>query len=228
MVDYIYDHLDDDILNSELLRIISIVREQYFEVLNNKKKQQITTIKQIQFEGNELKGIFGYLRNQDGGEFKSDTLKLSGGGSINESSPLSNLLKYDSRHINEYFVNYKERDAKEGESWIEFDFCKQKVELKSYTIRSDDWGPDSHHPMSWRFVGSNDHENWVEIDKRKNSSELKGNYKQSRFICNCNNNNFYRFIRYIQDDNWCLNSRRYHNIDLTCIEFFGSISSSNQ
>ena len=177
-----------------------------------------------------MKGICEYLVRTKGQNVgNDDNLKLSGGGSINSYYPLTNLIKYDSNNINNYYYNYNGSDARsESEGWIEFDFCKRKVNLSSYTIRSNCCSACTwYHPKSWRIVGSNDGENWDVIDHRTNNSDLNGAHKQHRFECSNNSSNYYRYIRYIQEDICCNDSCKY-SIYLTCIEFFGSISTAKE
>ena len=88
---------------------------------------------------------------------------------------------------------------------------------------------NAYHLKSWQFVGSNDHENWDLIDMKENNSELNGPRNSSHFECS-NKNGFYRYIKFIQTENWN-NLSFYTNIGyyaryivgLSSIEFFGSI-----
>ena len=82
---------------------------------------------------------------------------------------------------------------------------------------------DDGHPKSWRIEGSNDKTNWDLIDKKENDSYLNGKYNQHRFICQNKNNNYYQYIRYVQDDSWYTNRDYKYKIRLSCFEFFGSI-----
>lgn len=184
---------------------------------------RIKKITECKFEGNELSGIISYLKQKLGDNFQSgEALKLSGGGYPNQSYPITNLIGYDSKTINQYYYNSSNKNPEsESDSWIEFDFGKRKINMTSYTIRTDNDGPNSYYsPKSWRIVGSNDNQNWNVINRQANRSELNGNYKQHRFEC-AKSNNYYRYIRYIQEDSW--NSLYFRYIfSLTCFEIFGS------
>lgn len=100
------------------------------------------------------------------------------------------------------------------------------MNLSSYTLRSNQCIANSHsHPRSWTIDGSNDDENWEVINQQNNNSALNGKNKQRRFECE-KNNNYYRYIRYKQDDSWDSDNRYKYAIYLSCIELFGSISYS--
>ena len=157
-------------------------------------------------------------------------MKISGGGSRNDIYyPLTNLIKYDSNQIQKYYYNYaNSKHANEREGWIEFDFGQRTINLTSYTIRTNSSNPNWNHPKTWRIVGSNDKDHWVTLDHQTNNSDLRGSNLQHRFECENKDKNYYRYIKYTQEDNWNSNHQEKYDIYLTCIEFFGSISSPNK
>ena len=177
-----------------------------------------------------MKGLFDYLESKYGENLETNNImKISGGGSKSVTYPLTNLIKYDSNQINLHYYNYANlTDANESEGWIEFDFCERKVNLSSYTIRTNSDHENWNHPKTWRIVGSNDKDHWVTLDHQTNNSVLRGKCLQHRFQCENKNKNYYRYIKYIQEDNWNRNTQQKYDIYLTCIEFFGSISSPNK
>ena len=190
------------------------------------KKRYKNSIKnkftKIDYANDELKGIISYMKEKYGEDLsEKGEMKLSSG--LNYSGSVSNLIKYDSSHINDFFRNSQGYlSIKESDGWIEFDFVKHKVNLSSYTIRTSSSGPNfAYHAKSWRIVGSNDRNKWELIDRQVNNSSLNDKYRQHRFLCE-QNQKFYQYIRYIQDDSWI--SNRSYCIWLTCFEFFGSIS----
>lgn len=231
MIEYIYDNLDDDIIMKETSRIILILRRHFLKIIektNNKKKvkknakYQKGEFKNIEYSGNELSGIIDYLQKQNGpGVGSNDILRISGGGFPDPSCPITNLIKYNSNNMNnECYCNYCNRQNPSlNDGWIEFDFGSRAINLTSYTIRAR----HCFCPKSWRIVGSNDHESWEVIDHRVNNSKLNGKYKQHRFE-STKSDNYYRYIRYIQEDQWTYGLFMDDCISLTRIEFFGSIS----
>ena len=173
------------------------------------------TIINIKYEGDELDGICSYIIKTKGKNcVENGDLKISA-GKTRDGSP-NNLIKYDKDHIDDYFRNHADSEFNESEGWIEFDFVKQKVNLTSYTLRT----VGLYYPKSWKVFGSNDRTNWVVLSRQINNPALNGSGKQNRFECE-SNNNYYQYIRYIQDDSWY--SNRQYCIQLACIEFFGSI-----
>ena len=220
--EYINNHLSDDIVNNELGQIIRQYRYQLENINIKQMKKMIETksskIINIEFDGNELNGIISFLKKMIGEDLISQgELRISSGHSPYAGS-LGNLIKYSSNHINDYFRNSGgSNDYTEKDGWIEFDFQQRKVNLTSYTIRTR----NCYYPKTWRVLGSNDRKNWDIINEQTNNSEINGLNTLHRFECNTNNN-YYQYIRYIQDDAWT--SSRKYNICLSCFEFFGAIS----
>lgn len=228
MYKYIFSHLDDDLIKDNISHIIFIIRKFFIGIhqtnINKSNKKKIGDIlynvNKIEYEGNELSGIVSYLHSNN------NTIEVQS-GIKNNSNPISNILKYDSGHINESYYNWRSNNPKSSDSWILFDFGDQrKIKLSSYTIRSNCGDAfNNAHPKTWSILGSNDCNNWDLINKQENNSELNRPYKQHRFECDNNNttSKYYRYIRYEQKDTWD-NDRKYqYGIHLTCFEFFGSI-----
>lgn len=137
--------------------------------------------------------------------------------------PMARLFMYDENNINEEYENQYSGYTKQSDGWFEIDFKDKKINLTSYTLRTSYNGPNDYsHPKSWRIVGSNDRNKWDVLNHQTNNSSLNGMYYQNRFTCE-NNPNYYRYIKYIQEDSWCTYT---YNIKLTCIELFGYIQSS--
>lgn len=216
MKKYIVDNLADDIAHNELSQIIN-----QFKKLILNAKSKIKNEINIQFENDELNGIISYMKKTICEDLiEKGELKLSSGHPTSVGS-LSNLIDYG-KGIDNVFQNHAGSRLNESEGWIQFDFGKRNIKLTSYTLRSSQFGQNGeYHPKSWRILGSNDEKEWFLLDKRINDSNLNGKYKQHRFNCIQNDNNYYQFIRYIQDDGWYPN--REYCMLFTCIEFFGSI-----
>ena len=223
MIEYIREHISDEIISREMNQIVRQFLLHLSEMIIMKEDE---AIEKIEYEGDELKGIISYLKEKHGDDLcDKGEISITDIGTHHEvSGHLNNLIKYNQDHINEYYYNNcgKNPFPNASEGWIEFDFKKRKVKLTSYTLRTSGNGPYcEYHPKSWRIVGSNDRKDWEIINQQVNNSSLNDRHRQHRFECS-NNNKCYRFIRYIQDDSW--KPQREHNIFLTCVEFFGSIS----
>lgn len=222
ILEYIIENLDDDILQNELHRITIFIRNYLIE------KVEFLSVKNkvinAKFEGNELSGIISYLKRKFGNELvKNGELKLSCGGQTSSIIPLTNIIKYDEENINKYCCNDNGMTpSSENDSWIEFDFIKRKIKLTSYTLRTGNNVSNSYYkPKSWRIIGSNDKINWCVLDHQVNNQLLNGIHKMHRFECE-KSENYYRYIRYVQEDS-CNSTFRKFAFLFTCIEMFGSI-----
>lgn len=229
MVDYILDHMSDEVVNSEFCQIIGKYRNllKMFSQEKHDKKHDKKNLIDCSFKGDELDGIFSRMQKTFNSDLcESGNLKISGGGEQDESRypqySLKNLIKYDSQNIDKCNYNWHTKPPSESDGWIEFDFGERKINLSSYTLRSCCSGAGSEcFPKSWRIVGSNDGEKWDELDHQVNNSSLRIKLQQHRFECQNKNSNYYKLIRYIQEDS--TNDSDKYYVFFTCIEFFGSI-----
>ena len=222
MKNYIIEHLNDTVADKYLSHFTRLV----IDLLSreNKFQRETNKITECKFNGKELEGIISHLKKTEGNKIKENTsLRLTGGSYPHPSFPITNIIEYDEKNINEYYYNWSaKKPSSESDSWIEFDFKERRVSLSSYTIRADADGPNCcWKPKTWRIVGSNDHEHWTVLNRQTNCSELNGSYKQHRFLCE-GVNDYFRFIRYIQEDSWDSSDCKY-SFSLTCFEMFGSI-----
>ena len=55
------------------------------------------------------------------------------------------------------------------------------VKLNGYSIQSNGNGQNSNHLKSWTIEGSNDGNNWKEIDRRFNTNDLNDRFKINYF-----------------------------------------------
>lgn len=106
---------------------------------------------------------------------------------------------------------------------IEFIKIFTKINLESYSIVSCSHNVINYcKAKSWRIIGSNDHIHWDILNHQLSRSELRD--PLSKYIFECEKSNqFYRYIRYIQEETWNNNNTFKYLIHLNCIEFFGSI-----
>lgn len=214
MSEYISSHLTDDIVSNEM----NVIVKKFSHLISQNQKEKNESSIQIEYEDNELKGIISYLKNEYGENIceKGEIKIYDNGNHSYIHGNILNVINY--KNINDFYSNNWGEDPVPNsyEGWIEFDFLKRKINLKSYTLRSNLY----YHAKSWRILGSNDRNHWDVIDQKTNDF-LNGKYKQHRFECENNKQNYYQYIRFIQDDSF--RGDRKHNVDLTAIEFFGSI-----
>lgn len=217
MYKFIFNHLDDDMINNDLSSIIFVIRK--FIIENGQgnsnqtklKRNKYKTIdnkqyklKTIEFNGNELSGIFSYLNSKQQENSNINQFQVKGGGEMDPQYPITNLFKYDSDHIIGAYINNKRNGVypKSTDSWIEFDFGERKINLSSYSIRTNSGSAYINaHPKTWIISGSNDRQSWELINRQVNNSSLNSNSRQHRFECD-KQDKYYRYIRYNQDDVW--------------------------
>ena len=179
------------------------------------------------FHNDKLDGIISYIRRNTGDSLDGTGkyLKLTGGASMCPYYPLSHLIQYDD-NIDKVYINYF-NDGKvytQKDAWIEFDFVQSKINVTSYTIRSSEHAPNMNcHPKSWKIIGSNDQNAWDLIDIKQNREEMNGPHICQHFECERKSRMHYRYIRYVQLENWMPKCIAKYSICLSCMEFFGSI-----
>lgn len=179
------------------------------------------------FHNDKLDGIISYIRRNTGDSLDGTGkyLKLTGGASMCPYYPLSHLIQYDDK-IDKVYINYF-NDGKvytKKDAWIEFDFVQSKINVTSYTIRSSEHAPNMNcHPKSWKIIGSNDQNAWDLIDIKQNREEMNGTHICQHFECERKSRMHYRYIRYVQLENWMPKCIAKYSICLSCMEFFGSI-----
>lgn len=179
---------------------------------NNKMKSEIKPLVSFRFSSElEPKGVIALLGN---------SVDLSAGG---YTWGLERLMKND----NSYFYNYNGGcPSSENDSYIKFDFgSSRKIDLHSYFIRTNENCPSYFHPKTWRIEGSNDNSSWIKLDRQLNNASLNGSYNKHHFVCQDgkfgNKDNWYRYIRYVQEDNWSNNYPYY--VYITYFELYGNI-----
>ena len=226
--------------NPNEIQITEDKKNVYYHILNILDNEKETHDKEMNINNNIIKceymynnkfnGIISYLKQitYDIIDGSNDHLRITGSG-IQAQYSISNLLLFDDKDIDKCYVNWNNR-LTESDACIEFDFVKRKINMTSYSIRTIFNAQNVYHPKSWKIMGSNDHEQWELIDMKENNEELNGPRKCSNFEC-INKIGFYRYIKYIQTENWSTtyyvysyNNMKYY-IGLSAIEFFGSITS---
>ena len=217
---YISNHLSDDIISCELSQIV----RQYLKQLNKNIEKVKENAKENAKENvncEEITNIISYLRMKNGPEIiNNKVLKITGGGNPYPSHPISEII---SNKNNAFYINNYDYKPTENDDWIEFDFGKLKVNLKSYIIKKKPSSlfDDDHMPKSWRISGSNDRKNWKILDHRKNEDSFLNKVKAKEFICELNNE-YYRYIRYDIEESWF--SENKYLIEIGNLNLFGKIA----
>ena len=223
MSEYIISHLTDDVANSELSRVIEKFKQQLLSQFSSSKKETKKNnngnVIECKYEGDELSGIFSYLKKKHGDDIaKKGVVTFSDANIPSRQGKISDLINYGPDEIDSEYHNQTSGSTGANDGWFEIDFGERRINLTSYTLRSCSRGQYSY-PKSWRIVGSNDKKQWDVLNHQTNNGSLKGDHLQKRFVCE-DNDKYYRYIRFVQEDSW---GPYTYNIILTCIELFGSI-----
>jgi hypothetical protein len=120
------------------------------------------------------------------------------------------------------FYNYAMTFPKSNDNWVKFDFRNLWIQLSAYSIR----GNDQYIMQSWNIIGSNDHKTWTLIDLVRDAKITKDGHWRT-FVCTRNAGPF-RYIRYVQHANSERDEKCQYFIQISGLEFFGSLVESNQ
>ena len=208
------------ILFNQILNILDTGKGDIEEM----KEENIIECKYL--NNDQFNGIISYLKRITNNNINGNNEHLKLTGNENRAQfPLSNLLLYD--EAGKGFVYWPSNDKNDKDNaWIEFDFGQRRINMKSYSIQTLYNQKNFYHPKTWKFIVSNDHQNWEFIDIKENNDSLNGISYSGHFECQ-QQGKFYRYIKFVQIDNWRLNGdlNKYY-IGLSSIEFFGEISNS--
>lgn len=130
-----------------------------------------------------------------------------------------NVVDYDNNNC------YGSKDYLK-ESFICFDFKNKKIQLSDYSIMSSSSRYDGFL-KNWIIEVSNDGENFIEIDRRSDNSQLNGFKKFATFTVQKKSKEFYRFVRLrTTGESWHNSySCKIKNF-IQAIEFFGKLQNS--
>lgn len=108
------------------------------------------------------------------------------------------------------------------DSWLRYDFKKQKVRPTHYSIKSKPYILGDRHPQHWVIEGSNNGRKWKILDTRRDVKSLNGHGVTCTFKIQekLEENEFYQFLRIKQTG---LNTDNNNRLGFSFLEFFGSI-----
>lgn len=125
-----------------------------------------------------------------------------------------NLIRQDHTPV------YWESDDRK-ESYVIFDFVNKKVNLNAYALRSSDNLTDELDPKTWSVDGSNDQENWYNLDSKLEVNDLVGASLEGFYECeNKQSDDAFRYIRIMQTG---CNEKGNFIFRLARVEFFGEV-----
>lgn len=105
-------------------------------------------------------------------------------------------------------------------SWIVVDFGPRKITLEHYMIESAPLNRNNDHMKTWKILGSDDLQQWSQIDLRENIEELNQPLGHKVFKIDDDKRKPYRFIQILQHEK---NHRGNWNLCLNHFDFFGVV-----
>jgi hypothetical protein len=121
--------------------------------------------------GFPLEGIISNLSSRFGGN-------VSDLGIVSVTSKSTCSSNFLPKNAVDLTVDSKFGSQSEPNQWLCYDFKDRRVEVRHYSIRSQfDAGAGASHPKSWVIEGSDDCENWTELDSQTNNSDLNDQNK---------------------------------------------------
>ncbi|KAH0790405.1 F5/8 type C domain containing protein [Histomonas meleagridis] len=161
-----------------------------------------------------FEGIIAYLTKKFGGNVNEKGVVLISAEtslkSPNRQPPI--VADFASSH---YYLSLNSKV-----NWIKFHFVNFSVTISAYTLKSLPIGPRGGHLKSWVIDGSNDGENWTEIDSRLNNTDLNHKDAVKTFQCKNQIESSYIRIRQIGENH------AGNNIMGVCaVEFYGKLCS---
>lgn len=122
-----------------------------------------------------MKGIFAHI-TETLGENPSSIVEVTS-SSFNPQYPPENVIDKPNNDT-QYFESNDEEN-----SWIRFDFKKMRIAISHYTLKTWFWGPNFQHLKSWVVEGSDDGNEWTELDQREDENSLNDALAFRRFKC---------------------------------------------
>lgn len=162
---------------------------------------------EIKYSNENYNGVFNYLRKNS---------------NINDevNATYWPTREYDVKCLTDFSNTKNFYTQDKPNSWICFEFKKHKIIPSNYTIKSHNCSPNCCQPKSWRIDGSNDNNEWIQLDKQENCTYLNGANLIHTFDINNNEEQEFKYIRMYQTGPNCQNSNQ---LALCSIEFYGRL-----
>ena len=165
-------------------------------------------------QGEIFKGIIHYLKeNNNQNIFDKGIISIT--ASSTEFGSPKQVIDYN-------WSGFWASDTSPG-NWLEFDFKDLKVKINGYSLKTYADGQNWIHLKNWALQGSQDRNQWIEIDRKINNSDLNGSRNKMYYSISGAVDSF-RYIRLKSTGlNHCPNSPYNNRLGLTNIEFYGEI-----
>ena len=138
------------------------------------KRYKNLIVKKRPSNNKEFDGIFNYLTQETGGNIHNNgTIKITSNSIHGDNHHPKNLVDYQSN-------NYYDSNCNVQDPTICFDLKDKRVQLTSYSIKSQNLKAGSYHLKNWVIEVSNDKNSWEIVDEHSNDSTLKRHLIQNR------------------------------------------------
>ena len=127
-------------------------------------------------ETENFNGIISLLKTTMDKEIPNNEILEVTSSSANEAHPPEFAIDFADE--TSYFESLDEPD-----SWIGFDFKSRRVSITHYALRTWFWPAGYQHLKSWVLEGSDDGQEWTELDRREDCPHLNNSSAVRRFKC---------------------------------------------
>jgi hypothetical protein len=165
-------------------------------------------------KGKPLEGIIAYLTKKCGGNVHDKKIVT-----VISHRPYNQEVGNAAKNVADLHADTEFFSSKDPNQWIGYDFKGMRVKPTAYAVRPyHSGGPGGHNLKSWVVEGSNDLQDWFELDRRVNNGDLNaGNEVKTFGIASdvrC------RAVRLRQID---LNHKGTHVMLISGLELFGKL-----
>ena len=141
----------------------------------------------LPYKGKAHDGVFTYLRKLAKNQNPVDA------GLVNIVSG-DTECSVETKKLLEYGTKARWYLAEKEDNTLTFDFKSGKFALGGYTITSGASSSYWEYPTSWTWEGSNDNQQWEQIDERTDNTDLGANEKTYTWTCPISN--LFRYVRF--------------------------------
>jgi hypothetical protein len=174
----------------------------------------LNEIIQVLYDGRPFDGIFAWFcKEHHKNAIDAGFVNLL---SADQSDPFMKKSLILEPNISGAYYNYSGGFPTAKDNWLEFDFGTRRIGVTAYTIRCC----DRYIMKRWDILGSDDHVNWSMIHAVKSDELVQAKDRTSVFLCDRRHQPF-RFVRYIQHENWERDDRLKFFVQIAAIELFG-------
>ena len=183
----------DNLSEGEMASFVQVFRPEHMngaiwealtQRLIRKVSQSMTAAMRILTEGivcpphdpEDFNGIIAKLKTTFNMDVPNEEILEMTCSSANEAHPLN--FATDTENETSYFESLDEPD-----SWIALDFKGRRVSVTHYALKTWFWPAGYQHLKSWVLEGSDDGEEWTELDRREDCPHLNNPSAVKRFKC---------------------------------------------